>query len=116
MVSRIAFRVDFDDYSVEELCGITRLMLSRKKLKITDAAMDRLKNNYILASGHEDFGNGRYVRKQLEEAEMNLAERVLAAGLDDPSEDFLMTIEAGDIPGPGIGRSDTKVRLGFTVD
>lgn len=40
MLSRIAFHVEFEDYSTHELCEITRLMLSRKQMMITDAAME----------------------------------------------------------------------------
>lgn len=39
MRSRIAFSVEFDDYTVEELCEITKLMLSRKQMTITEAGM-----------------------------------------------------------------------------
>ncbi|NBI91060.1 hypothetical protein D3Z45_10900 [Lachnospiraceae bacterium] len=40
------------------------------------AEMEKLKNVYESVRGDKDFGNGRFVRKILEEAEMNLAERV----------------------------------------
>ena len=35
MRSRIAFHVDFDDYTVEELCDIAKLKLSQKNMTIT---------------------------------------------------------------------------------
>ena len=41
MRSRIAFSVEFDDYSTEELCEITKLMLSRKQMTITEAGMKK---------------------------------------------------------------------------
>ena len=46
MASRIAFHVKFEDYSKQELCDITRLLLSRKQMIITDAAMEKLKKIY----------------------------------------------------------------------
>jgi hypothetical protein len=76
ILSRIAFRVEFEDYSTEELCDITKLMLSKKQMTITDIAMEKLRKNYESARVSSDYGNGRYVCKLLEEAEMNLAERV----------------------------------------
>ena len=42
MRSRIAFSVAFDDYTVGELCEITKLMLSRKQMTITEAGMKKL--------------------------------------------------------------------------
>lgn len=35
MLSRIAFHVKFEDYSIDELCDITKLLLSRKQMTIT---------------------------------------------------------------------------------
>lgn len=46
----------------------------QKKMMITDAAMEKLKNIYESVRGNSNFGNGRFVRKILEEAETNLAE------------------------------------------
>lgn len=46
MPSRVAFHVEFEDYSIQELCDITRLILSRKQMMITNAAMEKLKNIY----------------------------------------------------------------------
>lgn len=76
MFSRFAFHVDFEDYSTDELCNITKLMLSRKQMTITDNAMEKLKGIYEKARKDSSFGNGRFVRKMPEESEMNLAKRV----------------------------------------
>ena len=98
MNSRIAFHVNFDDYSKEDLCGITKLMLSKKNLKITDEAFDKLRGIYKEACQNTDFGNGRFVRKMLEEAEMNLSQRLADFSLSDITDEMLTTIEASDIP------------------
>ena len=98
MLSRIAFQVEFEDYTVEELCEITKLMVSRKKMVITDAALEKLRRNYEQVSGSEDYGNGRYVRKLLEEAEMNLAARIVGRSEKEITNELLTTIEETDIP------------------
>lgn len=98
MLSRIAFQVEFEDYTVEELCEITKLMVSRKKMVITDAALEKLRRNYEQVSGSEDYGNGRYVRKLLEEAEMNLAARIVGRSEKEITNELLTTIEEVDIP------------------
>ena len=98
MSSRIAFHIDFEDYSVDELCDITKLMAKRKNMQITDEAMAKLKADYEKVSKKTDYGNGRYVRKLLEEAEMNLAQRIFSMVDADVSTEVMTTIEACDIP------------------
>lgn len=115
MLSRIAFNVEFEDYSTDELCDITRLMLSKKQMTITDPAMKKLRENYSLARESNDYGNGRYVRKMLEEAEMNLAERVSRLEESEITGDFLTTLEEGDIPKFSVKESRVTKRIGFSA-
>ena len=115
MSSRIAFHVEFEDYSVDELCDITRLMLSGKQMTITEAAMEKLKSIYESARGNRGFGNGRFVRKMLEEAEMNLAERVSQLEESMITAELITTIEEGDIPQPDGTRPSEKNQIGFCV-
>ena len=98
MRSRIAFSVEFDDYTVEELCEITKLMLSRKQMTITEAGMKKLKKNFESVKESRDYGNGRFARKMLEEAEMNLAERICQMDETEITTEVLTTIEESDIP------------------
>ena len=72
MLSRIAFQVKFEDYTTDELCDIAR--------------------------EESDYGNGRFVRKILEEAEMNLAERILQFKESAITTELITTIEECDIP------------------
>ena len=97
LLSRIAFQVEFEDYSTEELCEIAKLMLKRKQMKITDQAMKKLRLIYESVKESNDFGNGRFVRKTIEEAEMNLAERLLKMDESKITEELLTVIEEEDI-------------------
>lgn len=54
MMYRIAFYVEFEDYSTDELCDITKLMLSKKQMTITDIAMEKLRKNYESARASSD--------------------------------------------------------------
>lgn len=58
-------------------------------------------------------GNGRYVRKRLEEAEMNLAERCFRYDAADITDELLTTIEAEDIPETKLNDVSSKIRIGF---
>lgn len=112
MQSRIAFQIEFEDYTTEELCAITRLMLAKKQLTITEAAMNRLECIYNVARKDSDYGNGRFVRKMLEEAEMNLAERIMGADSDSLTMEAVSTIEESDIP-EYRAKECAKVPIGF---
>ena len=112
MQSRIAFQIEFEDYTTEELCAITRLMLAKKQLTITEAAMNRLECIYDVARKDSDYGNGRFVRKMLEEAEMNLAERIMGADSDSLTLEAVSTIEESDIP-EYRAKECNKITIGF---
>lgn len=112
MLSRIAFQVEFMDYTTDELCDITKLMVSEKQMTITDAAMNKLRQNYDIVRGENDYGNGRFVRKMLEEAEMNLAERVLQYKESEITKELITTIEECDIPNRSTRKRAVK-RIGF---
>lgn len=112
MLSRIAFQVEFEDYSTDELCDITRLMVSQKQMTITDEAMNKLRKNFDVIREDSDYGNGRFVRKILEEAEMNLAERILQFKESEITAELITTIEECDIPALST-RKKTIRRMGF---
>ena len=111
--SRIAFHINFEDYTVEELIDITKLMVSKKQMFITDEAMDKLKKHYESVSYSNDFGNGRFARKLLEEAEMNLAERLLQFDESEITEQLLTSIEECDIPEVETRKPEKKNPIGF---
>lgn len=112
MLSRIAFQVKFEDYTTDELCSITKLMLLKKQMTITDAAMNKLRKNFDIAREESDYGNGRFVRKTLEEAEMNLAERILQFKESEITTELITTIEECDIPDL-CTRNKTIRQIGF---
>lgn len=113
MRSRIAFSVEFDDYTVEELCEITKLMLSRKQMTITEAGMKKLKKNFESVKDSRDYGNGRFARKMLEEAEMNLAERICQMDETKIATEVLTTIEESDIPAIPLETKRQIKKIGF---
>lgn len=113
--SRIAFHVNFEDYTTDELCDITKLMVARKQMTITDDAIKKLRKLYESVKGSEDFGNGRFVRKMLEEAEMNLAQRILDSDETEITDELITTITSEDIPALAEGKSNKRVTIGFSA-
>ncbi len=117
MSSRIAFRVNFDDYSVDELCAITRYQVAEKHLRITDEAIAKLVPIYEKARSNKTFGNGRYVRRAVELAISNLALRLDKVSDNDLTDEVLTTITADDIAEPELDQDTAKPnrRIGFAA-
>ena len=115
MRSRIAFYVEFPDYSTDELCEITKLMLAKKQMSITAEAMEKLRSCYEDMRKSGDFGNGRFVRNMLEEAEMNLAERILQSG-EEITLDSISMIDVCDIPKMHVAEKVETGKIGFVAE
>ncbi len=114
MNSRIKFNIEFDDYTADELCEITKLMLDNKQMSITDSAMEKLRGIYEKARKDKSFGNGRFVRKMIEDAEMNLAERMLKLDNTKLTSEMISTIEEEDISEPKTEAAAAETRhIGF---
>ena len=115
MSSRIAFHVNFENYTVEELCSIAKLMVANKHMTITDQAMEKLKKHFENAIDNKAFGNGRFVRNRLEEAEMNIAQRISHMDESEITEKLITTIEACDIEELKVENEMPKQKFGFAV-
>lgn len=66
--SRIPYRVTFEDYTVEELVAISKVIASEQGYVIADSAVEKLSAIYEEARTQKGFGNGRYVRNMIEAA------------------------------------------------
>ena len=60
-----------------------------------------------------DYGNGRFARKMLEEAEMNLAERICQMDETEITTEVLTTIEESDIPDVPLEERRQIKKIGF---
>ncbi|WP_274968839.1 AAA family ATPase [Succinimonas amylolytica] len=76
LASRIAFHVDFPDYSPDDLEGIMKLMLRERQLAVSEEALDKCREIFRKAVARDDFGNGRFVRNLIEGAELAQARRL----------------------------------------
>lgn len=111
--SRIAFHVDFPDYSVDELCDIAKHVGKSKGLKLSEDALSKLSEVFEAAKLSLDFGNGRYVRNVIEHTEMNMAGRLLAIEPEKMTADALTTITAEDIDMPEKKPAKLEKHIGF---
>ena len=113
--SRIAFHVNFPDYSEDELLDILRLMVKNKNLKLPGTAADRALEIFREAVKIHDFGNGRFVRNLLENAMMSMSQRLAEKDLSRISDRQLVTLRAEDFRMPMLtAKKEVRTRtIGF---
>lgn len=111
--SRIAFHVEFPDYSTDELCDIAKHVGKAKGLKLSEDALSRLSEVFEAARLSPDFGNGRYVRNVIEHTEMNMAGRLLSIEPEKMTAEALTTITADDVDMPERKPAKREKHIGF---
>lgn len=96
--SRISKIIHFEDYSVDELCEIFRMMLSNKGYSIESSCESALRSHFSSRVRNEHFGNGRYVRKLIEAILYQQATRVMERlGKRDLDETEMHVVIEADI-------------------
>jgi hypothetical protein len=99
MSSRVAHHIDFPDYTIDELLGIARLMLSEETYELSPEADDAFRE-YLEHRVHQPrFAHARSVRNAIERARLRHANRIYEAARDGahPELEELVRIEAQDI-------------------
>jgi len=117
--SRIAFHLNFPDYSSEELVDIMKLMCEKRQYTVTDEALEKCRGIFEQAIRVENFGNGRYVRNVLEQAIMRQSNRLVTSAsasgkVTDLSKETMCRLEAGDFNPVPLGNKG-GTRIGFAV-
>jgi SpoVK/Ycf46/Vps4 family AAA+-type ATPase len=115
--SRIAFHLDFPDYTPDEMVEILKLMSEQRGYKLDKDAIEKCHGIFKLACVDDDFGNGRFVRNLLEQAELTQSHRI-ASGVrgNKISRKTLMTLTAEDFDVNISKRlKTTHIPIGFAV-
>jgi len=115
--SRIAFHLDFPDYNPSEMMEILKLMADEQGYKIDDTACDKCMGIFEEACCTPDFGNGRFVRNLLEQAEMVQSHRIAVSSHSGKiTKTLLCTLKAEDFD-VNVSRQTgtTKQPMGFAV-
>ena len=112
--SRIAFYVNFDDYSCDELISILHLMADNKNRILAEGVDERVRAIIKQNIGKRDFGNGRFIRNLFEQALMRQASRLVALDRCDFDATGLKTLNADDFGKVEyFTRSATRREIGF---
>lgn len=94
--SRISYTLEFEDYSEEELYQIFEKMVSDEELIAAQDAKEEVKKIVADVIKGKDYGNGRYIRKLLENARLNMDLRLSRLAKDDYSFEELKTLTKDD--------------------
>ena len=104
--SRINTKIEFEDYSPENLGMIFERMCEQNEYELPSEARHRVLIGFHHLYEHRDrhFGNGRLVRNAFEDSVRQLADRI--ASVTQLTESLLTSLTAADISLPGIDRSE----------
>ena len=114
--SRIAFHLDFPDYTPDEMVKILLLMSEQRGYKIEKAAVEKCRLIFERACREEDFGNGRFVRNLLEQAELAQSHRIASRSRGRISKRTLVNLTTEDFD-VNISRKvkEARIPIGFAV-
>lgn len=98
LTGRFTRSVEFEDYSVADLCHIFVKYCTDYDYRLTDVAKQKAEQLFTAVHSHKDehFGNARYVRNVFEKTLVNQSVRL--AALNEIPAEKLPIIEAEDIP------------------
>ena len=120
--SRIAFHLDFPDYTPAELIDILKLMSKKRDYILSDDAIPVCKDIFERATEEENYGNGRYVRNVLEQAILRQSRRIIAESLEreksgqkDLSKEEICTLTKADFKFVPQTKRQREVKMGFAV-
>jgi AAA+ superfamily predicted ATPase len=105
--SRIAYEIEFEDYSNEELMQIAQKQARDFEINISQCE-DKIKDIIELGKKSKNFGNGRFVRSMMEKARMNQAGRLVRE--DKLFGEHLIVLKPEDFEIPKV---ESKICMGF---
>ena len=108
--SRVAFHVDFPDYTADELMEILRLVVKKKCRALGAEAEERVRSLLESALNTPDFGNGRFVRNLVERAMMRQASRLVRLPADRTTDAELKALLAEDFV-PDVQAAESHRRI-----
>ncbi len=115
--SRIAFHLNFPDYKADEIWQIMNLMADKRGYKLSEDVEQKCMEIFEEACSHEEFGNGRFARNLLEQAEMRQSQRLFRENKGKKiSKEKIMELRAEDFETiSGNQYKDKKAKIGFAI-
>ncbi len=114
--SRIAFHLDFPDYSPKELDKILELLAKERDATMSDGARAKAHDVFEHVVSQPEFGNGRFVRNLLEQAMLNQALRITECKGEVSRQDMQMLIaEDFDVKIVDLYKKKSAHTVGFCI-
>ena len=110
--SRVPFRIDFPDYSAEELVQIAELEAKKRGFAICPDAREEMRSFCEAAVGNSSAGNGRFCRNLVEDSILNYAERVYGQEEAPAEVEFSLAREDFSLPAV-LQKQKEKRSIGF---
>jgi len=98
LASRFKRTLLFEDYSVDELVGICRVVAAREGYDVADPTLERFRTSIERLAREADSGNARLVRRLFEAAQIRQANRL--STVDNPSKEDLVMLLPEDVTEP----------------
>lgn len=113
--SRIAFHIDFPDYNPDEMTDILKLMIKKNGYVTDEETLKKCHRIFEGACTQAEFGNGRFARNLLEQAELAQSKRIISENKGKSvSKKKLQTLVADDFDvNASKNIRDTKRIFGF---
>lgn len=114
--SRIAFHLDFPDYTAAELFEIMKLMASKKEYSVSPEAYEICHQIFEQATKEKDFGNGRFARNVLEQAILKQSNRIVSEYANcEITKEELCCLNKEDFRIPEIKQEKQHRIIGFSA-
>lgn len=116
--SRIAFHLDFPDYTPDELWKILLLQAKDRGYILDEGVREKCIRIFDMAVTNDNFGNGRFARSLFEQAVMNQSKRLY---MEDDNDDFSqqdvshLTADDFDASFAAEQYRDSHVEIGFRI-
>lgn len=113
--SRIAFHLNFPDYSSDELVEILKLLAKKREYTINGDALEYAHEIFTDALRDSNFGNGRFARNLLDQAIMRQSNRIVTTTPKDKelTKGDMCALIRDDFKLINQGIKASGVRLGF---
>ena len=109
--SRVPFKIEFPDYSAEEMLQIATLESVRRGFSISQDAKEKMLQICTEANKNFENGNGRFCRNFIENAILSYAERVYGNKANNQKKDYILQKE--DFFDTVIKKIDEERHIGF---
>lgn len=111
--SRVPFIINFDDYTADELIGITELEAKKRGFTVNKKAKTKLKSLYSM-DNEKIRGNGRYCRNVVERAILSYASRLFGTEGEGGVSNFIIT-DKDIVVEPTKSKKMIKKIIGFSA-